>query len=131
MAREEACSEGGGGVPDNLILGATTFDDQLGSEEVVLTFFVRVGVQIGLLAVTMESICSGEIGTRHWTSEQGVAPVVAAEERSHGNLEPLLQGCRNRKGVQDGRAWFFDRRTIFNLGPWIFLLTIPYMSIRN
>ena len=86
-AREEACSEGGGGVPDILILGATTFDDQLASEEVVWTFFLRVGVRIGLLGVTVESISSGEIGTRHWTGEQGAAAVVAAEERPHGNLE--------------------------------------------
>jgi hypothetical protein len=59
-AREEACSEGGGGVPDIQILGANAFDDQLASEEVVWTFFLRVGVRIGLLGVTMESISSGE-----------------------------------------------------------------------
>ena len=86
-AREEACSEGGGSVPDIQILGATNFDDQLASEEVVWTFFLRVGVRIGLLGVTVESISSGEIGTRHWTGEQGAAAVVAAEERPHGNLE--------------------------------------------
>jgi len=68
-AREEACSEGGGSVPDILILGATTFDDQLASEEVVWAFFLGVGVCIGLLGVTVESISSGEIGTRHWTDE--------------------------------------------------------------
>jgi hypothetical protein len=86
-AREEACSEGGDGVPDILILGATTFDDQLASEQVVWTFFLRVGVRTGLLGVTVESISSGEIGTRHWTGEQGAAAVVAAEERPGGNLE--------------------------------------------
>ena len=48
-AREEACSEGGGGFPDIVILGATNFDDQLSSEEVVWTFFLRVEVHIGLL----------------------------------------------------------------------------------
>jgi len=32
-----------------------------------------VGVRIGLLGVTVESISSGEIGTRHWTGEQGAA----------------------------------------------------------
>jgi len=86
-AREEACSEGGGGVPDILILGANAFDDQLASEEVVWTFFLSVGVRIGQLGVTVESIFSGEIGTRHWMGEQGAAAVVAAEERPHGNLE--------------------------------------------
>ena len=86
-AREEACCEGGGGVPDIQILGANAFDDQLASEEVVWTFFLRVGVRIGLLGLTLESISSGEIGTRHWTGEQGAAAVVAAEEHPHGNIE--------------------------------------------
>ena len=79
-AREEASSEGGGGVPDILILVATTFDDQLASEEVVWTFFLIVGVRIGLLGVTLDSISSCEIGTRHWTGEQGAAALVAAED---------------------------------------------------
>jgi hypothetical protein len=79
-ARVEACSAGGGGVPDNLILGDTTCDDQLGSEEVVWTFFLRVGVLIGLLGVTVESIARGVIRTRHWMGEQGAAAVVVAGE---------------------------------------------------
>ena len=86
-AREETCFEGGGGVPDISILGTNAFDDQLASEEVVWTFFLRVGVRIGLLGVTVKSISRGDIGTRHWTGEQGAAAVVAAEERPHGNLE--------------------------------------------
>ena len=79
-ATEEACSEGGGGVPDIEILGANVSDNQLASEEVIWTFLIRVGVCIGLLGVTMESISSGWIGTRHWTGEQGAAAVVATEE---------------------------------------------------
>ena len=59
-AREEACSEGGGGVPDISILGTNAFDDQLASEEVVWTFFLRVGVRIGLLGATVEVITDGE-----------------------------------------------------------------------
>jgi len=39
-----------------------------------------VGVRIRLRVVTVESISSGEIGTSHWTGEQGAAAVVAAEE---------------------------------------------------
>jgi len=39
-AREEACSEGGGGIPDIQILGATACDDVLASEYVVGTFFL-------------------------------------------------------------------------------------------
>jgi len=42
--------------------------------------FLRVGDCTGLLGVTVESISSGEIGTRHWTGEQGAVEVVAAEE---------------------------------------------------
>jgi len=79
-AREEAYSEGCGGVPDILILGANAFDDLLASEQVVWTFFLRVGDYTGLLGVTMETISSNEIGSRHWTCEQGAAAVVAAEE---------------------------------------------------
>ena len=86
-AREDACSEGGSSDPDISILGTNAFDDQLASEEVVWPFFLRVGVYIGLLGVTVESISSGEIGTRHWTGKQGAAAVVAAEELPHGNLE--------------------------------------------
>jgi len=86
-AWEAACSEGGGSVPDNQILGANAFDDLLASEEVVWTLFPRVEVRIGLLGVTVESIPGGEIGTRHWTGEQGAVAVAAAEERPHGNLE--------------------------------------------
>ena len=79
-AGSKACSGGGGSVPVISILGTNAFDDQLASEEVVWTFFLRVGVRIGLLGVTVESISSVEIGTRHWTGEQGAAAVVAAEE---------------------------------------------------
>jgi len=87
-AREEACSEGGGGIPDIQILGATTFDDLLASEEVFWTFFLGVGVRIGLLGVTVESISSGEIGVRHRMGEQGAAAAVAAEEcTNYADLE--------------------------------------------
>jgi len=37
--------------------------------------------------VTVESISSGEIGTRHWMGKQGAAVGVAAEECPGGNLE--------------------------------------------
>jgi hypothetical protein len=75
--REEACPEGGGGIQDIQILGADTFEDQLTSEEAVLTYFRSVGVSIGLLGVTVESISSGEIGTRHWIGAQGAAMAIA------------------------------------------------------
>jgi hypothetical protein len=105
-AREEACSEGGGGVPDILILAATTFDDQLASEEVVWRFFLRVGVHIELLGETVESISSGEIGTRQWMGEHGGAAVVAAEQcTNNADLESLLPARGDTKGVQDGVAW--------------------------
>jgi hypothetical protein len=59
-ARDEASSEGCVGVPDILILRAIAYDDQLASEEVVWTFFLRVGVLIGLLGATVECITDGE-----------------------------------------------------------------------
>jgi len=58
-AREETRSKGGC-TSYIQILGATAIDNQLASEEVVWTFFLRVGVHIGLLGVTMESISIGE-----------------------------------------------------------------------
>jgi hypothetical protein len=59
-AREEACSKGRGGIPDIQILRATTFDDLLASEQVVGTFFLRVGDCTGLLGATVEGITDGE-----------------------------------------------------------------------
>jgi len=76
-AREEARSEGGC-TSYIQILGAPAIDDLLASEQVVWTFFLRVGVRVGLLGVTMDSMSSCEIGTRHRTGEQGA---VAATVR--------------------------------------------------
>jgi len=76
MGREEARSEGRC-TSYIQTLGATAFDDPMASEEVVWTFFLRVGVHIGLLGVPVESISSGEIGTRHWTGEQGATAATA------------------------------------------------------
>jgi hypothetical protein len=59
-AREEACSEGGSGIPDIQIFGATAFDDLLASEQIVGTFFLRVGDCTGLLGETVEGIIDGE-----------------------------------------------------------------------
>jgi len=103
--REEARSEGGCTSYIHL-LGATAIDNLLASEQVVWTFFLRVGDCTGLLGVTVESISSGEIGTRHWTGEQGTAAVVAAEEcTNNADLEWLLPAGRDPKGVLDSRAW--------------------------
>jgi hypothetical protein len=60
MAREEACSEGNCSIPDIQILGATAFDDQLPSEQVVGSFFLRVGDFTGLLGATVEGITDGD-----------------------------------------------------------------------
>ena len=43
MAREEVCSEGGGGIANIQIFGATAFDDLLATEQNVGTFFLRFG----------------------------------------------------------------------------------------
>jgi hypothetical protein len=56
-AREEVCSDGS---PDIQILGATAFDDLLASEQVVGTFFLRVGDCSELLRATVEGITDGE-----------------------------------------------------------------------
>jgi hypothetical protein len=58
-AREKARSEGGC-TSYIQILGATSIDNELASEEVVWTFFLRVGVCIGLLGATMEGITDGQ-----------------------------------------------------------------------
>jgi hypothetical protein len=58
--REQVCSEGGGGVQNIHLLGANTFDNQLASKEVVRMFFLRMGVDIGLRGVTIESISRGK-----------------------------------------------------------------------
>ena len=55
-AREEACSEGGSGIPDIQILGATAFDDLQASEQVVGIFCLRVGDCTELLGATVEGI---------------------------------------------------------------------------
>jgi hypothetical protein len=77
-AREKARSEGGCTSYIH-ILGATAIYNLLASEQVVWTFFQRVGVRIGLLGVTVERISSGEIGTRHRTGEQGAAAATARQ----------------------------------------------------
>ena len=59
-AREEACSEGCGGIPAIQILGATAFDDPMATEQVVWTFFLRVGDCTRLLRATVEGITDGE-----------------------------------------------------------------------
>jgi len=59
-AREEACAGGGGCIPDIQILGTTAFHDLLASEQVVWTFFRRVGYCTGLLGATVEDITDGE-----------------------------------------------------------------------
>jgi hypothetical protein len=60
MAREEACCEGGSGIPDIPILGALVFDDVLAPEHVVGTFFLTVGDCAGLIGATVEGITDGE-----------------------------------------------------------------------
>jgi hypothetical protein len=74
-------------TPDIEILGATAFDDLLASDETIETFALRIGECSGLLGATMEVTTLGNpgeietINPKRWTSEQGAAAVVAAEER--------------------------------------------------
>jgi len=103
--REEARSEGG--CTSNIqILGGTAIDNQVASEEVVWMFFLRVGVCIGLLGVTVGSISSWEIGTRHWMGEQGAAAVVAAEECTNNvDLKWQQPAHRDTNGRLDSGTW--------------------------
>jgi len=99
-AREEACPEGDGGVQDIQIRGAHSFDDLLASEEVVWTFFLRQRVCTGLLEVTIKSIWSREIGSRHWTGEQGAVGATARERF------PRVYSCKGcRHAETRGEYW--------------------------
>jgi hypothetical protein len=125
-AREEARSEGGC-TSYIQILGATAIDDLLASEQVVWTFFLRVGVRIGLLGVTVESISSGEIGTRHWTGEQGAAAATARKRF------PRVYSCKRCRHAETRREYWTA-----GLGPIVAnrfksgLLDIPsYRSISS
>jgi len=97
-AREEACSESGCTFYVH-ILGATAIYYLLASEQVVWTFFLRVGVHTGLLGVTVESISSGEIGTRNWTGEQGSA-VATARKRF-----PRVYSCKRCRLAETRREY--------------------------
>jgi hypothetical protein len=59
MAREDACCEGGGGILHIPILGTTTLNDLLSSEQPIESFFQTVGDCIGLLGAAMEGITDG------------------------------------------------------------------------
>jgi len=48
------------GIPDIPILGATAFDNLLASDQVIWTFFLRVGDCTRLLGATVEGITDGE-----------------------------------------------------------------------
>jgi len=60
MACNKVCSEWGGSTPDIQIRRATTFEDLLASQQVVGTFFLRVGDCTEPLRVNMEGITDGE-----------------------------------------------------------------------
>jgi len=123
--RQEEFSDGGGGVPDILILGTHVFDNQLCCEEVTWTFFQRVGVCVRLLGVTMDRICSGEILTRHWTGEQEAAVVVVAEEcANNADIELRLPACGDMKKVLDCWVWLVHGQTVSIPDCWIFLYTV-------
>ena len=59
-AREEACSEGGSGIPDIQRVGATAFDNRLASQQIVEKFFLRVDDCTELLGASVEGISDGE-----------------------------------------------------------------------
>jgi hypothetical protein len=59
-ASEELCSKKDGGILDVQKLGTTAFHDQLASEQIVRSFFLRVGDCTGLLGAAVEGITDGE-----------------------------------------------------------------------
>jgi len=68
-----------------------------------------------------------KIGLRRWMGEQEAA---AAMDRKTFPRVYSFKRCRlvePQKGVPDGGAWLFLRRTVSNPGSWIFLLTAPYI----
>jgi hypothetical protein len=79
-------------TPDIEILGTIGFDDLLASDKTIETFALRIGKCSGLLGATIEVTTledPGEIETinpKGWTSEQGAAAVVAAEEEPHSGI---------------------------------------------
>jgi len=66
--------------PDIQLLGATTFDHLLASEEVVEAFAIQLGECQGLLGASLEGISEGEGNPRMLNAWVGAAAVVAAEE---------------------------------------------------
>jgi len=79
-------------TPDIEIFGANAFDDLSASDETIETFALRIGECSGLLGATMEATTledPGEIETinpKRWTSKQGAAALVAAEEEPHSGI---------------------------------------------
>jgi len=78
----------------------------------------------------MEGITDGE-----WDRPQALDGWVASSScschrrASTWELVWLLPTCWDMKRILDSGAWLFHRRTVFNPGSWIFLLTDPYRYI--
>jgi len=100
-------------------LPATAFDDLRGSEEVARAFALRIEDCIGLLGATVE--CTHEKGEYPpmLNARAGVAAVVAAEERPHGNDEWLLLARRDPKGETGRQGLAPLERTANDKASWI------------
>jgi len=126
-AREDACSERGGGIPDIEILRATAFDDLLANEQVVGTFFLGVGDCTVLLGATVEGITHGE-----WDRPQALDGWAGSSSghcgRAVSRTEPWMTatGMPRGEGRTAWRALPLLWRTFSNLSSWIFVLTAPY-----
>jgi hypothetical protein len=86
-AWEEACSQGGGSIPDIQILGATSFNDLLACEQVVGTFFLTVVDCTGLLGATVEGITDGE-WDRPWALDRRAGSSGSSCGRRESRREP-------------------------------------------
>jgi hypothetical protein len=119
---EEAYSNGGTGIPEISLLTNVVFDDQLASKEGNLTFFLRVGVHIGILAVTVESSSCGEIGSTLLLGEQGAVVVVGEDEYTiNADNKCMLPACGDMEEVPDVASFLCYGRMVSNLDNWIFL----------
>jgi len=129
--------EGGEDSPtlDIEIFGATVFDDLLASDETIDTLALPIGERSGLLGGTMEVTTLGNPGKieitnpKRWTSEQGAAAVVAAEEHPH-ILEWLLPAGCVMIGVVDLRGFALFWANHLTCNSRAFLPIIPNLKLE-
>jgi len=127
-AWEEVCSGGGGGTPDTEVLGATAFDDVLASEQVVGTFFLRVGDCSGLLGATVEGITDGEWDRPKALDGRAGSSGSSCSRRVYEQCGPWMTATSTARheGSTGWRGLALLWRTVLNPDSWRCLHTTPY-----